>query len=753
MRKFPAWPWILAPLMLVSGCGNVSPAPPPPPATLSILPVSAPAGTVGFSYSLTLSASGGQSPYTWSLISGALPSGLSLNPSTGVLSGVPTASGTSNFTVQATDSSGPAVTGNMPLAIVVNPQLAFSITSLPDGAVGVPYNANASIVGGIAPCTWSIASGGLPPGLSLNSATGAITGTPTSAGGFGLGLQVTDSSAPPQTAKFFSGINVNPQMSITSSTLPDGAVGVSYSATLTATGGTDIYTWSISAGSLPDGIVLDPNTGILSGTPTSAGQASFTVEAADTANPPQTTTLPLSLNVAADSSNDGLLRGTYSFLLRGFDSNGAVAVAGSIDADGAGRIAAGVFDANRSTGSEENVRIESGSFAIGSDHRGTVTIHSARGDQTFRVAMNAAGTLAHFIVLDAADPAAVRGNGVMERRDPATPSSLVWDGSYAFSFSGATPSGHRSAMLGSFSAKESGAIPEGIADANSGGLVVPAAVIDGSSSYAPETNSRGKLRLVVSGLGTIEGAIYSVSQGESFFVRLDAPGSDVLSGEIERQAGEPASESPFAGASILRLQGESDAGSSVVAMGRVVSDGASTLTGTYDSNDGGRVNSIPLAHGSYEITSAIRGRGTIEFAGNDLVFYSVDPSKAFVMDTMGRGARTGQLDKQSTEVPALRFPVGTFSEGSEGNTGTSVELESGVLTIESSGRLSAIKDVSPAGNTPSSARTLRATLSARQDGRITAPNGLLLYVISPTRFVETEMNEGQANPEIAAADQ
>lgn len=723
------------------------------PAPLGISPPSAPSGTVGFAYSLALNATGGQPPYSWSVSSGAIPAGLTLDASSGVLSGVPTATGTSNFTVQAVDSSVPARTGSMPLTLVVNGQLTFSITSLPDAAVSVPYAATASVSGGNGPYTWSVVSGGLPPGLSLNGATGVISGTPTTAGGYGLGLKVTDSSNPRQTAQFFSGINVYPQLTITSTSLPDGVVGTSYNATLTATGGTGSYSWSISSGSLPDGISLDPNTGILSGTPATSGQANFVVQVTDTANSPQDPTLPLSINVTAQGANDRLMKGSYAFLLQGFDSGGAVAFAGIMEADGAGSINSGLLDINRSSGPQQNVEIDSGRFAINSDNRGTVTIRSALGSYTFCVAVNRDGSLAHFIEFDSAGPNVIRGNGIMKRRDTGSLLQPGWKGEYAFAFSGSTSTGHRSAMLGSFAASDKGAITAGLADSNSDGIVVEAATVHGASRYGFAATGRGELKLAVDGLGSVTGAVYFVSTNESFFVRTDAPGSDLLSGEIMRESGTPFSSSTLGGSTVLHVVGLSSNGSTTVGVGLVSFAASYSLLGSYDVNEGGRVSSQTISGGSYEVTSAEFGRGTMKFASNDFVFYLVDSAKAFVMDSSGRAVKTGMWEGQSASGSVLSESVGSFAAGSEADTNAKVAFVSGILTIAPAGDLARTADVNLPGNVLSVGQTQDSRLTAITQGRLRTAEGRTYYVISPTRIIEADMQSGKAAPKLVILDQ
>ncbi|MEE9465218.1 MAG: PQQ-dependent sugar dehydrogenase [Candidatus Neomarinimicrobiota bacterium] len=150
---------------------------------------SLPGGQVGLAYTTTLRASGGKRPYTWSVSAGSLPDGLSMDSSTGVISGVPTAEALSTFTILVEDSN--LENATQQLAITINPPLAIQTISLPDASVNQSYSQSLQASGGNPPYTWSIASGALPPGLSLNP-DGNIIGTPTQQWFYTFEVQVTD---------------------------------------------------------------------------------------------------------------------------------------------------------------------------------------------------------------------------------------------------------------------------------------------------------------------------------------------------------------------------------------------------------------------------------------------------------------------------------------------------------------------------------------------------------------------------------
>src|SRR3989442_1569637 len=241
---------------------------------LSITSTSLPNGTVGVAYSATFSATGGTPPYTWSLTTGSLPPGLALSTS-GAVSGAPTAAGSYSFTIQASDSGGQKA--SQAFAVSIASLLSITTTSLPSGTVGVAYSATLSGAGGTPPYTWSLTTGSLPPGLAL-STSGTISGMPTSVGSYTFTIQAADSVGQKASQAFT--VSIVPALSITTTSLPSGTVGVAYSTTFSATGGTPPYTWSLTTGSLPPGLALS-TSGTISGPPTAVGSYTFTIQAAD----------------------------------------------------------------------------------------------------------------------------------------------------------------------------------------------------------------------------------------------------------------------------------------------------------------------------------------------------------------------------------------------------------------------------------------------------------------------------------------
>ena len=179
------------------------------PSPLMITTTTLPGGTVGQAYSEGLQATGGTGTRVWSLSGGSLPANLALS-SAGTISGTPTNTETSNFTVMVTDAL--AQSDTQPLSIAIGAALTITTTSLPDAEVGHSYSKTLQRSGGVSPFIWSVTPA-LPTGLSLDTSTGKISGTPAAgtAGTYNPTFTVEDSSTPTtQTASRVLSLKINP---------------------------------------------------------------------------------------------------------------------------------------------------------------------------------------------------------------------------------------------------------------------------------------------------------------------------------------------------------------------------------------------------------------------------------------------------------------------------------------------------------------------------------------------------------------
>jgi hypothetical protein len=218
---------------------------------------------------------------------------LTLASGTGVISGTPTGTGTSSFTVQVTDSNSSTATKALSITVGTTPP-TVTTTSLANGTQNAAYNATLTATGGTTPYSWSIISGALPTGLTLASGTGVISGTPTGTGTSNFTVQVSDANSLTGTKALSLTVIAPP--SVTTTSMPNGTQNAAYNSTLTATGGTTPYSWSIISGALPTGLTLASGTGVISGTPTGTGTSNFTVQVSDANSLTGTKALSLTIN-------------------------------------------------------------------------------------------------------------------------------------------------------------------------------------------------------------------------------------------------------------------------------------------------------------------------------------------------------------------------------------------------------------------------------------------------------------------------
>jgi hypothetical protein len=552
---------------------TINPAP-------SLVITSPPPATVNVPYMGTIPVTGGTGPYTCTIASGTLPAGLMLGPNC-TITGKPTTSGSMTVMVKGTDSSQPPSSTTGPVTVTVNPSGTLMLSSPPAATVGTPYTGVIGVTGGTSPYSCSITSGTLPVGLTLGAAC-TITGTPTTAGTVSVMAMATDSGSPVLTTTGPVSITVNPIPPVTlTGSLPNATLGVPYTQTLHAAGGVGPYTYAVTAGSLPPGITLS-STGVISGTPTAVGASSFTVTATDSESTPQTASLPLVLLVVNPTTpNDAELNGPYAFLFQGYDDAVAgvlsyqTATAGSFTADGTGVISSGELDSNHQastpTGTTVNTQGFLGTYTIGTDNRGSVTISTLNVDgtvgqtTTYAISVHApvapattsaSGSLIEF---DNDQLAGTRGSGTfLAQQASAVTAGLA--GSYVFGLSGDTPClpactigivAGPVASVGQFTTNGADAISSGESDANIASNNLANLALSGTYA-SPDANGRVQLAMTTS--GTLNGvypqdyAVYIVDASHAFIVSTDKHSAYILlAGSAQEQSTTAFTAAPFVG--------------------------------------------------------------------------------------------------------------------------------------------------------------------------------------------------------------
>jgi hypothetical protein len=480
--------------------------------------------------------------------------------------------------------------------------------------------------------------------------------------------------------------------------------------------------------------------------------ATVTVKASSQIDPSESA----SATITIVANQDSRLQGEYVFQFNGFDGDGIYQSSGSFTADGTGNITEGLEDVNHTPAPANNVAF-TGTYQVGADNRGTMTLSSATGRQTFTFALNMAGTSGRFIEFDASG---IRGSGVIEKQDPTAFALSTFKGAYVVSLAGKDSLGERIGALAILDFNSAGAIVGGSMDVNDGGTVSPTF---GSFQgiYRIDSTGRGIVNLSIPGFagGSFRFAFYVVSANKLLLTSTDqlSPSNPIFSGPAELQSGAPYLTSSFSGPTVFSLAGETSNVPQVL-VGRISFDGVSQPLVEFDQNTGGTVVTGNVLTGAYSIE--VNGPGTLNLDNSNGLtkvwdIYAISPNHAFMMDASSADVGMGELKPQSAETLFSNADIqGAYTLGSGEPLVSAATLSTGVSSFNGKNAVSGKEDTSNS-SALLAAQAVAGTYSvsgSSNNGRgtlvLTSPSGetIALWVTSASEVLGLEVDSLNSQP-------
>lgn len=573
-------------------------------------------------------------------------------------------------------------------------------------------------------------------------------------------ILVTATSAADHSVSASATVTVTSPVSVTiSPTTAIVAVGAQQSFAVNVSGTTNkAVTWSVSgSGCSGSSCGTVSSAGVYAAPASLPSPATVIVKATSQAMASASATATVSLV----ASNNSKLNGQYAFSFTGYDSNGAYLAAGSITADGNGNITSGEEDVDNIQGAATSVSL-TGTYQVNSDSRGTMSLHSAMGNFTYKFALNGHGDTGRFVSFD---ETGVRGSGVLKLQDPSAFNPYIFSNGYVLALTGADAFGGRVGALGLIFPIGPDFIAGSTMDVNDGGMVSPT-YASFSGVYSVDSTGRGEATLLIPGLGSgiLNFAFYVVSANEFLLVSTDPvwANSMILGGPAEVQNGAPFLAASFDGDSVFSLTGNNGSAPQIT-VGRFGFGGAGNLTVNYDQNDGGKITVAGSMKGAYSME--LNGRGTLNLntSMGSLVWYiyATGPNEGFVMDASTGAAGVGPMLRQAIVPPFSNSDIlGSYLMGPGDPVVQDTSLASGVASFDGGsslggrGALSGAEDLSKS-SALSANLVLAGTYSVsgvsnngRGDILLTSPTGatVAVWVASGSRFIGLDLDSTTTEP-------
>ena len=490
---------------------------------------------------------------------------------------------------------------------------------------------------------------------------------------------------------------------------------------------------------------------------------------------PNPATVKLTATAQADSSqsasavitvaptNNSKLHGQYALLFKGFDAAGVYEAAASFIADGNGKVTSGIEDINRTVGPKTGLAI-SGTYQVGADNRGTLTLRSSAGTSVYAFALNGTAKLGSLIE---SDNSGVVGSGVMKVQDPSAFDPSVFSGGYAISLIGADAGGERIAAVGSIFPSGFGTISGSSLDVNDAGNTMPTFATF-SGIYNIAGTGHGTATFVIPGFdgGTFHFALYTISANEYFMLSVDpvSGGNPIFAGMAEAQTGLPFFTSSFKGTSIFDLTG-SNGSFSQVTVGRMAFDGAENIQVQYDQNSGGNIVIGEVLTGAYSIQ--LNGRGVLTLddaqtgATSVWILYAIAANRGFLLTSDG-SVGSGNVNSQGLAAPFETGDLeGNFEFGAGEVASPLATLLSGTIFFDGASSVSGTEDKRQAGsftgNLPLAGTYAISTVSNNGRGvaLLTSPTASTqaLWVVSGLEAIGLDVDTANTRPTLLRFEQ
>jgi hypothetical protein len=467
--------------------------------------------------------------------------------------------------------------------------------------------------------------------------------------------------------------------------------------------------------------------------------------------------------------NDAELKGSYAFTFSGISGNGSVssvfASVGRFTADGAGNLTNGELDTNSiGAGAKLAAQPFTGTYSIGTDNRGVMTLNISGGSARLAFAMLANGN-AQFIEFDASGGAGTIGSGTMEKVDTSAYSTARITGDYAFGAAGLDNSNSRASMQGRFTSNGTGTLTNAAGDVNAYGTDYLMNFTAANYAVSNATTGRGTMHLAFTFGGapdSLNFVFYVVNSGKLFVMEHDAvtTATPLLNGVVVQQQ---VPSGGFTNASldgnlVIYLTGLSMCGSGSgvpkAVAGLLTPSGSGALSLTYDENFCRAPNTVTGAAGTYSV--ATNGRTSITIGGFSLVAYLVKSNQIF-LSVSDSNVLFGFGEPQAAIAFTDSALKGTYAGSATYPATFAVTAFSGEFAADGTsptGNLTGTEDIG-ARSGPVSGAAFQATYSLSPSptngrGTMTVTSGTggnaIIYMISPSKFVAVSMND--PNPAI-----